>query len=307
MQMKERFKDKKVLAETLLSQKLVQYNQEVADFIAERGELIQFNKGETIIEQHSPDRDVFFLIMGKVSLAVKGNKFPYTREANISIGEMSALNPTLPRSATVTAIDDTVAVKLTAEAFLELADTHPKIHQILAKDLAERLNQRNELIEMQNEKPRLFIISTVESNHIAKQIKVALFHNNNVEVTIWSETDVFKGGDYTLETLEQAVKQADFGLAILQADDIIISRDNEQRGPRDNVIFELGLFMGLLTRKRTYIAVENGVEQKLASDLLGLTPLLYKRESNNRIDVAIVVYDLENSIKELGIRNKLEC
>ena len=95
--------------------------------------------------------------------------------------------------------------------------------------------------------------------------------------------------------------------AILQDDDIIISRDDEKRGPRDNVVFELGLFMGLLTRIRTFIAIEKDVEQKLASDLLGLTPLLYKRESNNRIDVAKVVYDLENSIKELGIRNKLEC
>ena len=307
MQIKERFLDKDVLIEALLPQKLVQYDREMASLIAELGELVQFGSGDTIIEQNGSERDVFFLIMGKVSLAVKGSQFPYTREANISVGEMSALNPTLPRSATVKAIDDTVAIKLDVKAFQQLAEKYPKIHPILAKDLVERLNQRNELIENQNEKARLFIISTVESNHIAKQIKVALFHNNNVEVTIWSETDVFKGGDYTLETLEQAVKQADFGLAILQADDIIISRDNEQRGPRDNVIFELGLFMGLLTRKRTYIAVENGVEQKLASDLLGLTPLLYKRESNNRIDVAKVVYDLENSIKELGIRNKLEC
>lgn len=307
MQIKERFLDKDVLIEALLSQKLVQYDRDMASLIAELGELVQFGSGDTIIEQNGSERDVYFLIMGKVSLTVKGSQFPYTRDANISVGEMSALNPTLPRSATVKAIDDTVAIKLDVKAFQQLAEKYPKIHAILAKDLAERLNQRNELIANQNEKARLFIISTVESNHIAKKIKAAFFHNNNVEVKIWSETDVFKGGDYTLEALEKAVKDADFGLAILQDDDIIISRDDEKRGPRDNVVFELGLFMGLLTHKRTFIAIEKDVEQKLASDLQGLTPLQYKRETGNQIDVSKLVYDLEILINDQGIRNKLEC
>lgn len=307
MQLKDRFLDKKVLAEALLPQKLVQFNEEIADFIAQRGELIQLNKGETIIEQHSPERDVFFIIMGEASLVINGSTLPYTRVANVSVGELAALHPTLSRSATVkAATDPVVAVKLNVEAFQELAAKYPKIHEILNKDLAERLNQRNDLIEKQNEKPSLFIISTVESLNIAKQIKAELFHSD-IDVTIWSQTDVFKGGDYTLEALEQAVKEADFGLAILQADDIIISRDDEKRGPRDNVVFELGLFMGLLTRKRTFIAVEHGVEQKLASDLLGLTPLKYKRDAQRQFDVSTLAFDLEKIIQRLGIRNKLEC
>ena len=307
MLLKDRFLDKKVLAEALLPQKLVQFNEEIADFIAQRGELIQLNKGETIIEQHSPERDVFFIIMGEASLVINGSTLPYTRVANVSVGELAALHPTLSRSATVkAATDPVVAVKLNVEAFQELAAKYPKIHEILNKDLAERLNQRNDLIEKQNEKPSLFIISTVESLNIAKQIKAELFHSD-IDVTIWSQTDVFKGGDYTLEALEKAVKEADFGLAILQDDDIITSRDNEKRGPRDNVVFKLGLFMGLLTRKRTFIAIEKDVEQKLASDLQGITPLQYKRETNDQIDVSKLVYDLEILINDLGIRNKLEC
>lgn len=95
MQLKDRFLDKKVLAEALLPQKLVQFNQEIADFIAQRGELIQLNKGETIIEQHSPERDVFFIIMGEASLVVNGSTLPYTRVANVSVGELAALHPTL--------------------------------------------------------------------------------------------------------------------------------------------------------------------------------------------------------------------
>ena len=48
------------------------------------------------------------------------------------------------------------------------------------------------------------------------------------------------------------------------------------------------------------------VEQKLATDLKGLTPLEYKRNSRDQPDVANLVHKLRNTIQELGIRNKLE-
>lgn len=305
MELKDRFKEKKVLARALMSQKLVEHDLEMAEYLAEQGELVQFAPGDTIIDQGGYDQDVFFIIAGEVSLLVKGNQFPYTREEGISIGEMSALDPTQPRSATVKALTDTVTLKLTATAFNDLADKYPKIHRLLAVDLAQRLVQRNELIEKQNEKPKLFIISTVEALNIARDIKAQLDYDD-VDVTIWNETSVFNGGDYTLEALERVVKESDFGIAILQDDDIIVSRDTEQRGPRDNVIFELGLFMGLLTRKRTFIALPRGVMQKLASDLAGLTPFEYKTDINKNHDVSNLVHGLRNTIRRLGIRDKLE-
>lgn len=304
MQLKDRFKDKQVLIETLLPQKLVEHDLERATDISERGELVQFANGDTIIEQGSYEQDVYFLIAGEVSLLVHGNQFPYTRKAGISVGEMAALNPTLPRSATVKALSDTVALKLSSESFKEVVDKYPKIYELLANDLAERLNQRNELIEKQNEKPKLFIISTIEALDIARDIKAELDYDN-IEVTIWNETNVFNGGEYTLDVLEQAVKESDFGIAILKDDDIIESRGVVQKGPRDNVIFELGLFMGLLTRRRTFIALPRDVEQKLASDLRGITPLEYKVNGSNH-DVTNLVHRLRTNIKSLGIRDKLQ-
>ena len=305
MELKDRFKEKEVLINALLPQRLVEHDQQMAGDIAEQGELVQFANGDTIIEQGGYDQDVFFIIAGEVSLLVHGNQFPYTRKAGISIGEMSALDATQPRSATVKALTETVTLKLTATAFNQLADKYPKIHRLLAVDLSQRLNQRNELIEKQNEKPKLFIISTVESLDIARDIKAQLDYDD-VEVTIWNETSVFNGGDYTIEALERAVKESDFGVAILQDDDIIVSRDTEQRGPRDNVVFELGLFMGLLTRRRTFIALPRGVDQKLASDLRGITPLEYKINSDKTHDVSNLVHGLRNTIRRLGIRDKLE-
>lgn len=305
MQIKDRFLDKKVLAQALLPQKLVQNDLEMAEFIAEKGELVQFSSGETILKQGGFEQDVFFIILGQASLTVHGSTFKYVRSAGVSVGEMSAIDPTQPRSATLTAIEDTVTVKLTVEVFSDLVAKYPKIYQLLAVDLSQRLNQRNDLIDRQNEKPNLFIISTVEAIHIAREIKAQLDHDN-VEVTIWSDTTVFDSGDYTIEALERAVKSSDFGLAILQDDDVVISRGEEHRGPRDNVIFELGLFMGLLTRRRTFIALERGVEQKLASDLKGLTPIEYKRKANDQPDVSNLVHKLRTKIESLGIRNKLE-
>ncbi|MFL1612038.1 TIR domain-containing protein [Acinetobacter baumannii] len=305
MELKDRFKEKNVLVNALLAQKLVEHDVQMAKDIAEQGELVQFANGDTIIEQGDYDQDVFFIIAGEVSLLVHGNQFPYTRTAGISIGEMSALDPTQPRSATVKAITDTVTLKLTATAFNELANKYPKIHRLLAVDLSQRLNQRNELIEKQSERPKLFIISTVESLSIARDVKAQLDHDD-IDVTIWSDTSVFDGGDYTLEALERAVQESDFGLAILQDDDVTISRNIEQRAPRDNVIFELGLFMGLLTRKRTFIALPRGVDQKLASDLKGLTPFEYKITSKNDYDVSNLAHSLRKTINKLGKRDKLD-
>ena len=69
----------------------------------------------------------------------------------------------------------------------------------------------------------------------------------------------------------------------MQGDDLTTSRGVEYSAPRDNVIFELGLFMGHLSRSRTLIAVPQGGKVKLASDLQGLTILDYKIESDQKL------------------------
>ena len=76
MELKDRFKEKKVLARALMSQKLVEHDLEMAEYLAEQGELVQFAPGDTIIDQGGYDQDVFFIIAGEVSLLVKGNQFP---------------------------------------------------------------------------------------------------------------------------------------------------------------------------------------------------------------------------------------
>ncbi|WP_180174840.1 TIR domain-containing protein [Acinetobacter sp. YH01022] len=305
MTLKDRFKDKDTLIQALMNQKLVQNNKDIAEEIANNGELIEFKPDESIVIQDDFDQDVYFIIAGETELIINGSKLPYTRPAGISIGEMSAIDPTQTRSATVVSINSTVAVKLKPQAFKAIVDKYPKITKLIAIDLAQRLVQRNVLIEKCNQTPKLFIISTVESLHIAREIKAG-FNHDDIEVIIWSDTGVFKGGDYTLEALERAVQDSDFGLAILQDDDVTISRETELRSPRDNVIFELGLFMGLLSRKRTFLALPRGVEQKIATDLRGLTALDYKVISKTQCDISYLVHELRKIIASLGIREKID-
>jgi CRP/FNR family transcriptional regulator, cyclic AMP receptor protein len=54
---------------------------------------------------------------------------------------------------------------------------------------------------------------------------------------------VFRVANYTLESLEAQVDNSDFAIAIAHADDATASRGSTWPSPRDNVIFELGLFM----------------------------------------------------------------
>jgi predicted nucleotide-binding protein len=51
------------------------------------------------------------------------------------------------------------------------------------------------------------------------------------------------------------------------------ANDAGQASPRDNVVFEAGLFGGVLGMRRTFILHANGA--KLPSDLLGLTCTRY--------------------------------
>ena len=233
-------------------------------------------------------------------MMINGAKLPYSRGPGNNIGEMSAINPSKPRSATLIASGEVITVKVNASFFNELMEKYPDVYKIISIDLANRLEQRNILIEESNKIPKLFIISTVEALDVARDIKVELDHDD-IAVDIWCDQDVFEGGSYTLESLEKAVKTSDFGLAIMSSDDTVTSREEESRIPRDNVIFELGLFMGHLGRQRTLMALPRNNKPNLASDLKGITPLEYK-VSNGKIDTGVLVTKLRKLIAKHGIR-----
>ena len=56
----------------------------------------------------------------------------------------------------------------------------------------------------------------------------------------------------TLENLVAVLPKFDFAVLVLTGDDLTTSRHIKTASPRDNVVFETGLFMGRIGRERTF-------------------------------------------------------
>ncbi len=122
-------------------------------------------------------------------------------------------------------------------------------------------------------KPTLFIGSSTEGLPLARALQAGL--HEEVEVALWDE-GVFTLGATFIESLVAALPRFDFAALLLTPDDAVLSRDTRVFGPRDNVIFELGLFMGRLGRERTFIVQPRGDVVTLPSDLAGVSAASYE-------------------------------
>jgi hypothetical protein len=117
-------------------------------------------------------------------------------------------------------------------------------------------------------KPALFIGSSSEGIEVARALEYQL--QQDAEVTIWNE-GFFSLGQAWLESLVNALPRFDFAIVVLTPDDMVVSREQASNCPRDNVMFELGLFMGRLGRSRTFIVYHTAAKPKIPSDLAGVT------------------------------------
>lgn len=94
----------------------------------------------------------------------------------------------------------------------------------------------------------------------------------------------------------------DFAILLLTADDTTASRGRRKASPRDNVVFELGLFMGSLGRDRTFVVSPKGVDLKLPTDLLGLTNVMYEVDGKGTVGrrMSGIVKTLSKQIQKRG-------
>jgi hypothetical protein len=150
-------------------------------------------------------------------------------------------------------------------------------------------------------RPSVFIGSSSEGLRIAKAIQVLLDHAS--EVTIWSQ-GVFGLGEGTLESLVSATDQFDFAILVLTPDDLVESRGRTGAAPRDNVLFELGLFMGSIGRQRTFVLYDRTAEIRLPSDLAGVTAATFEPHSSGKLESALgaATTRIEERIERLGLR-----
>jgi Predicted nucleotide-binding protein containing TIR-like domain len=127
--------------------------------------------------------------------------------------------------------------------------------------------------------PGIFIASSTEGNPASDAIEAELkaLAGDNAIVKHW--TKQFQLSQVYIESLEESVNSCDFGLFVLTGDDLLNIRKTKNKAPRDNVIFELGLFMGALGRRRCFIFVEtnNNKEVRTPSDLLGVENIKFTK------------------------------
>ncbi len=121
-------------------------------------------------------------------------------------------------------------------------------------------------------KPRIFLGSSGTQEKLLKALTRGL--SDIADVEPWTTT--FNPGTSTLSRLVELTREVDFAAFIFAQDDWTSLPGGDavgQASPRDNVVFEAGLFGGVLGMGRTFILHANGA--KLPSDLLGLTCVRY--------------------------------
>lgn len=129
-------------------------------------------------------------------------------------------------------------------------------------------------------KPKVFIGSSAENLDAAYAMQENLEHQ--AEITVWTQ-GIFELSNYSLDSLIDTLENIDFGIFVLSPDDVIKLRGQEYQAVRDNVIFELGLFIGKLGKGRNFIVIPRGCEDfHLPTDLLGLTPATFDPNRGDR-------------------------
>jgi predicted nucleotide-binding protein len=258
----------RLLVEALRAQHFIEGDEGLAAALSEQGILEEFEANQRIITQGASDNDLILIVSGQVTILVNGRKVS-ERRAGQHVGEMALIDPSVVRSATVVAQRETVVLRIAEPAFSRIADSKPRIWRLLSLEIARRLRERGNLIKPPNDKPHVFIGSSREALPLAREIESAL-ERDDLVVKLWTN-GVFGASATVIESLESTARLMDFAVLVLSPDDKILSRDKEHIAPRDNVIFELGLFMGALNRNRTFVVFPRSADLKIPSDLAGVT------------------------------------
>ena len=156
------------------------------------------------------------------------------------------------------------------------------------------------------DKPRIFLGSSGKQAKLLQALTRGLEDVAHVEP--W--TTSFNPGTTTLERLLELTREVDFAAFVFARDDWTTNSPpasdpsgSGQASPRDNVVFEAGLFGGVLGMRRTFILHASGA--KLPSDLLGLTCVRYG-EATTAAEMRVVNQKLRNAIESEGRVARIE-
>ena len=147
------------------------------------------------------------------------------------------------------------------------------------------------------DKPRIFLGSSGKQEKLLQALTRGL--EEIAKVDPW--TTSFNPGTTTLERLFELAHEVDFAAFVFAKDDWTTAgaaastpNGSGQASPRDNVVFEAGLFGGVLGMRRTFILHAN--DAKLPTDLLGLTCVRYG-DAATAAEVRVVNQKLRTAIE----------
>jgi hypothetical protein len=155
-------------------------------------------------------------------------------------------------------------------------------------------------------KPRIFLGSSAAQKKLVEGLTRGL--EDVAHVDPW--TTSFNPGTSTLARLVELTREVDFAAFVFARDDWTAAgtpasppAGSGQASPRDNVVFEAGLFGGVLGLRRTFILHANGA--KLPTDLLGLTCVRYG-DAATAAEVRTINEKIRNAIESEGRISRIE-
>src|SRR5262245_43662577 len=155
-------------------------------------------------------------------------------------------------------------------------------------------------------RPRVFLGSSGKQKKLLDALTRGL--EDIADVEPW--TTVFNPGTTTLDRLLQLTREVDFAVMVFAEDDWTSTGPagsppaaSAQASPRDNVVFEAGLFGSALGLRRTFIL--HARDSKLPTDLLGLTSVRYGGEIT-AAEMRTVNQKLRKAIEDEGRLARIE-
>src|SRR2546423_3960493 len=141
--------------------------------------------------------------------------------------------------------------------------------------------------EKQMALPKVFIASSSEALGVVGAVHKLLQRDlsGTADVTPWPEE--FQLTKTYIESLERLLDASDFAVLVLTPDDRTTSREAQSASPRDNVVFEAGLFFGRLGRERCFLIQRRDFDLKLPCDLLGVEPASFSMSPGQDLETAL--------------------
>ena len=129
----------------------------------------------------------------------------------------------------------------------------------------------------------MFIGSSKDGHTTAEAVQ--RYFKSRMAVKLWTRKGLFHLNTSYLESILHELGVVDFAVLVVTPDDAVTSRGATYLAARDYVVFEHGLSLGRLGRRRAFVLHEEGV--KVISDNAGIVMATYKKPEDGDLFAAV--------------------